>query len=75
MCSGKRPGTDVLAHPHKEPLMSALTVKDAGTYKDSIVVRLLKTTHTHTRKKRRFCNEDCEQQTIPVDNLVSNNTV
>lgn len=34
--------TDVLAHPHKEPLMSALPAKNVDTNKDSIVISLLR---------------------------------
>ena len=49
-CSEQRPCTDVLAHPRKQPLMSALPTKDAGTYKDSIVIHLLK----HRPKKITF---------------------
>lgn len=66
LCSVQRPCTDVLAHPHKEPLMSALPTKDAGTNKDSIVIR---------PKKNSLWNEDCEQETIHADNTVSNNTL
>lgn len=49
--SVRRPCTDVLAHPHKEPLMSVLPTKDAGTNKDSIVILLLK---YHPKKNKKL---------------------
>lgn len=61
LCSVQRLHADVLAQPHKEPLMSALPTKDRGTNKDSIVIRLLQ---CHP-KKTIFVTRTPSQKTKP----------
>ncbi len=69
LCSVQRLFADVLAHPHKEPLMSALPTKDRGTNKDSIVIRLIQ---CHPKKQLLEQGLQAKKQS-PTDSIVSNN--